>query len=56
MEFVIILIGVIFLSIVGFIQMHIYAQIKLKTTILIIVLVVIAFMIIMVNYFYKRNL
>jgi len=45
-KFGIIIIGIILISIVGFAQMYVYAQIKLKTTILIMILTNIVFTII----------
>jgi hypothetical protein len=43
MKFVIILFGILIISIAGFIQMHIYAQMKLKTTLLILAAGAVAF-------------
>jgi len=47
MEFVIIFIGIFFLSVAGFVQMYVYAQIKLKTVVLLVVIVNFIFVIIM---------
>ena len=46
MKFSIIIFGIVLISIAGFIRMHIYAQIKLKTTILIMIATNIVFVII----------
>jgi len=46
LKFTIIIIGTIFLSILGFIQLYVYAQIKLKITIFITILTNIVFIVI----------